>query len=120
MESKFEYPVINLVGTGKNIKRLRKEKGIKVSQICKAMGFENPQAVYKWQSGKSLPTVDNLVALSRLLGTSMEDILVLVKPVEQHNSSKGLQDAGPSVCLFLPTGLLIIFREACYFIQEAS
>lgn len=39
------------------------------------MGFESEQAVYKWQRGDSLPTVDNLYALSRLFGTSVDDIL---------------------------------------------
>ena len=41
------------------------------------MGFETPQAVYKWLSGKSLPSLDNFVILSRLLNTSIEDILVI-------------------------------------------
>lgn len=42
-----------------------------------AMGFENPQAIYKWLSGRSLPSLDNFVILSRLLHTSMEDIPVI-------------------------------------------
>ena len=46
-------------------------------QLMKKMGFENPQAVYKWISGKSLPSLDNIVILSRLLHTSIEDILVI-------------------------------------------
>jgi len=40
------------------------------------MGFESQQAVYKWQRGESLPSVDNFYALSRLFGTTMDDILV--------------------------------------------
>ena len=42
-----------------------------------AMGFENPQAVYKWLSGRSLPSLDNLLILSKLLNSTMEDILVV-------------------------------------------
>ena len=34
------------------------------------------QAVSKWENGESLPTVDNLYALSRLLHTSVDDILI--------------------------------------------
>jgi hypothetical protein len=45
--------------------------------VQSVMGFENPQAIYKWISGRSLPSLDNLVILSRLLHTSMEDILVV-------------------------------------------
>ncbi len=70
------YPTINLKATGARIKELRIAKGITVTDISLYMGFTEPQAVYKWQRGESLPTVDNLFALSRILETSMEDILV--------------------------------------------
>ena len=39
--------------------------------------FENPQAVYKWITGKSLPSIDNLIILSKLLHSSVEEILVI-------------------------------------------
>lgn len=41
------------------------------------MEFENPQAVYKWISGRSLPSIDNFLILSKILYTSIEDILVI-------------------------------------------
>lgn len=53
------------------------DHGYKVKDIQGAMGFETPQVVYKWLSGKSLPSLDNFVILSRLLNTSIEDILVI-------------------------------------------
>ncbi len=70
------YPTINMAATGERIKALRKARGLKVAQLSEYMGFTEPQAVYKWQRGESLPTVDNLFALSRILGAPMEDILV--------------------------------------------
>ena len=70
------FPVIDLSATGKNIIALRKARGLTVRDIQNFFGFEEPQAVYKWQQGKSLPTVDNLLALSFLLGVSIEQILV--------------------------------------------
>ena len=63
--------------TGNNIRKLLSENGYTVKDVQNAMGFENPQAVYKWISGKSLPSLDNIVILSRLLHTSIEDILVI-------------------------------------------
>ena len=63
--------------TGKRIKQLLQDHGYKVKDIQGAMGFETPQVVYKWLSGKSLPSLDNFVILSRLLNTSIEDILVI-------------------------------------------
>ena len=69
------YPVLDPMATGQRIKKIRMEKQISVSDICEYMGFENPQAVYKWQRGETLPSVDNLYALSRLFDTSMDNIL---------------------------------------------
>lgn len=62
--------------TGNNIKQLIKGNNLTVAEVAHFMGFAEPQAVYKWLRGASLPTVDNLYALSKLLNTTMEDILV--------------------------------------------
>lgn len=61
--------------TGKQIKKLLIKNGYSVKDVQSAMGFENPQAIYKWLSGKSLPSLDNMVILSRLLHTSIDNIL---------------------------------------------
>ena len=63
--------------TGERIRKLLLEKGYTIREIQGAFGFENPQAIYKWISGKSLPNIDNFIILSRLLHTSIEDILVI-------------------------------------------
>lgn len=76
----YTYPVIDLVATGKNIRDLRKAKGLSVADLQEYFGFEAPQAIYKWQAGKSLPSTDNLFALSHLLGVPIDEILVPVKP----------------------------------------
>ena len=39
-------------------------------------GFSTPQAIYKWQRGEALPTVDNLVVLAAVLGVTIDDILI--------------------------------------------
>ena len=70
------FPVINLADTGRTIERCRKEAGLSVRDVQNYFGFEYPQAVYKWQHGECLPSVDNLLALARLLQVSMEDLLV--------------------------------------------
>ena len=71
------YLSIQQKETGRQIKRLLSEHGYTVKDVQTVMGFENPQAVYKWISGKSLPSLDNFIILSRLLHTSIEDILVI-------------------------------------------
>ena len=64
-----QFPVIDPIATGKNIIRLRVERGMSVRDLQAYFGF-------KWQQGKSLPSVDNLYALGALFEVPMEDILV--------------------------------------------
>ena len=71
------YLSIQQKETGNRIKELLKEQGYSVRDVQEVMGFENPQAIYKWLSGKSLPSLDNLLILSRLLHTNMENLLVI-------------------------------------------
>ena len=71
----MDYPLINLEATGQRIKELRQQKCLRVEDVRDFMGFESGQAVYKWQRGESLPTVENLYALSSLFGTTIDDIL---------------------------------------------
>ena len=60
------FPVIDLEATGENITRLRKDRGLTVRDLQNWFGFEEPQAIYKWQKGKSLPTVAACSCLSVL------------------------------------------------------
>ncbi len=72
----FSFPVINMIETGKKIRELADEKGIKPTDIQKVCGLGSLQAVYKWFSGKSVPTIDNLGIISNLLNTPIDDIVV--------------------------------------------
>ena len=72
----ISFPTIDPVATGRNITRLRKERGLTVRDLQAWFNFEEPRAIYKWQSGQTLPSVDNLFALSFLLGVPMDHILV--------------------------------------------
>lgn len=73
----MKIPIINMDATGENIKRIRKSKGLSVRELQDVFGFNNPNAIYKWQSGKSVPTIDNLVVLASVLGTTINDIIVI-------------------------------------------
>ena len=70
------FPVIDMAATGSVIKALREQNGYSVQDVQEYFGFDQPQAIYKWQRGETLPTVDNLYALSTLLGAPIKDILV--------------------------------------------
>ena len=69
-------PVIDLTATGINIARLRVNAGLTVKDLQVVFGFSTPQAIYKWQRGAALPTVDNLVVLATIFGVKIDDILI--------------------------------------------
>lgn len=71
------YMLIKSKETGDRIRQLITENGYTVRDVQEVMGFENPQAVYKWLSGKSFPSLDNLLILSKLLDRTIEEILVV-------------------------------------------
>ena len=70
------FPTINLACTGANIVRLRNAAGLIVHDLQTVFGFNSPQAIYKWQRGAALPTVDNLVVLAAIFGVKIDDILI--------------------------------------------
>ncbi len=72
----INIPTINLVRTGENIVRLRKMCGLSVRDLQDIFGFATPQAIYKWQHGTALPTIDNLIVLAAVFGVHVDDILV--------------------------------------------
>ncbi|MBE5807598.1 MAG: helix-turn-helix transcriptional regulator [Clostridiales bacterium] len=81
----LSFPAIDPVLTGQNIVRLRKQRGLTVKDLQTWFHFEEPRAIYKWQKGQTLPNIDNLYALSALLGVTMDQIIV----------GRGANTAGP-------------------------
>ena len=110
------YPVIDPVATGARIKELRMQHHMKVGDIARFMGFESEQAVYKWQRGESLPTVDNLYALSMLFGTTMDAIICGDR---EEDESPLLPFSGynyqyfKDYCKVTKTKLVVYFQGAC-------
>ena len=146
--NRISFPVIDPVATGENIQRLRRERGLSVRDLQMFFGFEEPQAIYKWQRGKSLPSVDNLYALSALLNVSMDDIIVsrtiqlnhykaeqqataccsaflfqYILWINYFNSSTNSSCAGPSA-KGLYTGttspLVLMYRQVCVWLARST
>ncbi|MBQ8007403.1 MAG: helix-turn-helix transcriptional regulator [Lachnospiraceae bacterium] len=74
---KNTVPVIDMQATGHNICVLREKKRMSVKALQEILGFDTPQAIYKWQRGITLPSIDNLVALAIIFETTIDSILVL-------------------------------------------
>ena len=90
----MNIPTINLARTGTNIVMLRKAAGLTVHDLQMAFGFNSPQAIYKWQNGTALPTVDNLIALAALLHVRIDDILITDHSVAYPHSAAYASEHG--------------------------
>ncbi len=73
----FTIPTINMLETGKRITELRMDTGMSVKDLQDIFGFTTPNAIYKWQHGTALPTLDNLVILAAVFDVAIDDIVVL-------------------------------------------
>ena len=63
--------------TGKNIAKLREDAGLTVRDLQEMFGFTTPQAIYKWQHGAAMPTIDNLVVLAVVFNVPIDDIIIV-------------------------------------------
>ena len=75
MEMCNVFPVIDLRATGRAIKNKREAAGLTVQDIQNYFGFEYPQAIYAWEQGKNIPSIDNLLVLSNLFACRVEEIV---------------------------------------------
>ena len=73
------YPVIDVLKTSRNLRKIRIENHIKVSDLQLLFNMENPQAIYNWENEaiKTLPRLDHLVVLSKVYKVSMDELIVL-------------------------------------------
>ncbi|MCD8362929.1 MAG: helix-turn-helix domain-containing protein [Lachnospiraceae bacterium] len=71
-----EYPDIDLQKTGRHIKCMIRKAGFSVREIQEYLHLSCPQPIYRWFRGQTLPSLNHVYALSRLLHVHMEDLLV--------------------------------------------
>lgn len=71
--------IIDLKGTGENIRSIMQELKFSATDIQERLGLASVQSVYHWITGRSLPTVDHLVELAAILGVTVDEILAVKK-----------------------------------------
>ena len=77
MERIMTMPTIDMLSTGQNIITMRKAVGMTVRDLQDVFGFSTPQAIYKWQQGVAMPTIDYLVVLAKIFQTTIDNIIVI-------------------------------------------
>lgn len=69
------FPTINKKETGVNLRRIMDIRGVKPKDIQEYLGLGCVQSIYRWLDGVSMPTVDNLYAISKMLQVPMDSIV---------------------------------------------
>ena len=75
-------PAIDMAATGRNITKLRQDAGLSVKDLQMLFGFTTPQAIYKWQHGTTMPTIDNLVVLAVVFDVPIDDLIIVDNGVQ--------------------------------------
>ena len=70
-------PTIDVTATGQNIQAMCKTAGITAKHIQNACGLTTANAVYKWIHGVCMPTIDNMVIIADILGTTIDHLIVI-------------------------------------------
>ncbi len=73
----MDYYSIDVEATGKNLKQICKRKDVTAGDLMSLLHFTTPTAVYKWYSGRNLPSMDNMIVIARFLEVGVEDIVVI-------------------------------------------
>ena len=68
-------PLINREETGRHIKEVMEECGFTALDIQKYLSLSCVQSIYHWFYGMSLPSIDNLYALSELFLIPMDALI---------------------------------------------
>lgn len=99
----FTLPTIDTVGTGIRIMDLRKKAGLPVKDLQMMLGFATPNAIYKWQNGAAMPTLDNLIVLAAIFNVPIDDIIVIDNKTNMQIGAWKNADSDKWVCARSPS-----------------
>jgi len=78
------FPTIDKRETGINLRKIMDNRGFTVKEIQRYLGLGSVQSIYHWLNGLSMPTIDNLYALSELFQMPIDALVrgnrVLIAP----------------------------------------
>lgn len=69
------YPLIDRQATGQRIRQIMDKRGITIRNMQEYLGLSCVQSIYHWLDGTSLPSLDNLYAISVLLRVPIDLIV---------------------------------------------
>ena len=98
---------------GEKLKKIRTDRGLTQDELAERL-FVSRTAVSKWESGRGLPNIESLKAISKLFSLSVDELLSgeeLITLAQEDQREKeqrikgmifGLLDCGMALLCFLP------------------
>ena len=74
------FPVINKRQTGIKLRRIMDRRGLTVKDVQRYLKLGSVQSIYHWLNGVSMPTIDNLYALSELFHLTIDELVCGNRP----------------------------------------
>lgn len=83
------YMILDTKLSAQRLHAAIKNSGYSVAELQKMLYLACPQPIYRWMHG-TIPSVDNLYRLSRILNVPMESLLVFeqVSIIDENGSKK--------------------------------
>lgn len=91
MQTKNEIVGLDMIATGNNIANLIDGSKYTDKDLSEILGI-TVQSINKWRHGKSLPDIENLFILSRILGVKIDDILISQKSADHQSDKKAANE----------------------------
>lgn len=95
------------------LQELRKQKGLTQEELAELL-FVSRTAISKWESGRGIPNIESLKAISKFFSVSLDELLsgeelLAIAEIDHREKERtvkdlvfGLLDSGMALLLFLP------------------
>ncbi|PHU40199.1 hypothetical protein CSX00_07150 [Pseudobutyrivibrio ruminis] len=67
-------PDYDLKVIGKNLRELRKKKGLSVEEVCQYLGIASERTIYYYEAGERVAPFDVMFAMMELYDADLEDV----------------------------------------------
>lgn len=74
-----------------NLKKLRKQKKISQEKLGAILGYY-PSAIANYESGRNIPSMENLIKLASVLEVSLDELVGFVSKTEQMEQEERLSE----------------------------
>ena len=94
------------MGFGENLRAIRRKKNISQEELAERLNVSR-QAVSRWEQNNGYPEMEKMIALSRLLNVTLDN-LVSEHKIADETGEETIQGEQPKTSAVVPTGRILI------------